>query len=234
MIQVRKAAERGHFDHGWLNTYHSFSFADYYDPRFSGFRSLLVINEDRVNPGHGFPTHAHNNMEIISYVLAGGLEHKDSMGNTSVIRPGEVQRMSAGTGVRHSEFNHAKEEGLHFLQIWLLPNARGLSPSYEQTFFPAAEKQGRLRLVAAPDGAEGAVTIHQDAKLYSTLLEQGQTVSHQFAPDRYGYVQVVRGSITLNGQQLQTSDGAFITAEGQVTLTGDGEQQAEVLLFDLA
>ncbi|MEI6209375.1 MAG: pirin family protein [Desulfuromonadales bacterium] len=190
MLQIRRANERGHADHGWLNTYHSFSFADYYDPKHMGFRQLRVINEDRVQPGRGFPTHPHRNMEIISYVLEGALEHKDSMGNGSVIVPSEVQRMSAGTGITHSEFNHSKAELVHFLQIWILPDTEDVKPSYEQTYFPDEEKRGKLRLIASADGRDGSVTIRQDVNLYATLLEAGEEILHLMPSGRHVWIQV--------------------------------------------
>ena len=228
MITIRRAEDRGHFDHGWLNTYHTFSFADYYDPSFLGFRDLRVIHEDRVKPGVGFGTHGHRDMEIVSYVLEGTLAHRDSMGTGSLIRPGEVQRMSAGTGVTHSEMNPSNKEGVHFLQIWILPERRGITPGYEQKKFEDEERRGALRLVASPDGRDGSVTIHQDVAIYSTLLG-GEPVTHTFAPNRYGWVQVARGEVELNGQTLQAGDGAAIENESSVTLNGNGE----VLLFDL-
>jgi redox-sensitive bicupin YhaK (pirin superfamily) len=228
MITIRKAGERGHFDHGWLNTYHTFSFADYYDPAFMGFRTLRVINEDRVKAGGGFGTHGHRDMEIISYVIEGELAHRDSMGTGSVIRPGDVQRMSAGTGVTHSEMNPSQENGVHFLQIWIVPERRGIEPGYEQKTFPEGELRGRLRLVASPDGAAGSVTIHQDVKLYSALLA-GESVAHSYAPQRYGWVQVTRGDVEVNGLKLSAGDGAAISDESAVTISGSGE----VLLFDL-
>jgi len=227
MIRVRRAEDRGHFDHGWLNTYHTFSFADYHDPSFMGFRSLRVINEDRVEPGRGFGTHGHRDMEIISYVLEGELGHGDSMGTGSVIRPGEVQRMSAGTGVMHSEKN-ASAMPVHFLQIWILPERHGITPSYEQKAFPAAERENRLRLVASHDGRDGSLTIHQDVDLYTTTLRDA-SVTFDFRPDRYGWLQVARGAVTVNGEELRAGDGAAIEKESQVTIAGDGE----VLLFDL-
>jgi len=235
MIQIRSAQERGHADHGWLNTYHTFSFADYYDPRFMGFRSLRVINEDWVQPGHGFPTHPHRDMEIITYVLEGSLEHKDSMGTGSVIRPGEVQKMSAGTGVRHSEFNHSDKELVHLYQIWILPEKQGIQPMYEQKTIPANEKKGRLRLVASPQGGDGngVVKLYQDAELYSTELEPGQTIELRLAEGRYAWVQVARGSVELNGNLLHAGDGAAIAQEQRIKLTGS-DQGSEVLLFDLA
>jgi redox-sensitive bicupin YhaK (pirin superfamily) len=231
MITVRPSGERGHFDHGWLNTYHTFSFGSYYDPDHMGFRSLRVINEDWVHAANGFGTHPHRDMEIITYVLEGALAHKDSMGTSSAIRPGEVQRMSAGSGVTHSEYNHSQAESVHLLQIWIMPDQKGLTPSYEQTAFPDEEKRGRLRLVASRDGRQGSVTIHQDAELYATLLEPGETVTHDLAAGRYAWAQVIRGGVTLNGQALQAGDGASISAETRLELTGT--ESAEVLLFDL-
>ena len=232
MINIRRAEDRGHADHGWLNTYHTFSFADYYDHAHMGFRALRVINDDVVAPGRGFGTHPHRDMEIVTYVLEGALAHEDSMGNASTIVPGEVQRMSAGTGVLHSEFNHSRTDRVHLLQIWLLPDRTGIAPSYEQTLFPDEEKRGRLRLVASPDGADGSVMIHQDARLYATLLAPGEEVSHPLAPGRHAWVHVARGKASLNGQPLEAGDGAAVSAEEQLTLRGDGH--AEVLLFDLA
>jgi hypothetical protein len=232
MIRLRKATDRGHADHGWLDTWHTFSFADYYDPQHMGFRALRVINDDVVAPGRGFGTHPHRDMEIVTYVLEGALSHKDSMGNASTIVPGEVQRMSAGTGVMHSEFNHSKTDRVHLLQIWLLPDRTGLAPSYEQTFFADEEKRGRLRLVASPDGAEGSVRIHQDARLYATLLAPGEEVAHALAPGRHAWVHVARGKASLDGQPLEAGDGAAVSAQERLTLRGEGH--AEVLLFDLA
>ncbi len=232
-IIIRKAEERGHANHGWLDTNHSFSFSDYYDPRYMGFRNLLVINEDFVKAGHGFPTHPHRDMEIISYVLDGGLQHKDSMGNGSVIVPGEVQRMSAGTGVTHSEYNQSKQEDVHFLQIWIMPEKKNLKPGYEQRMFKAEEKQDNLRLVAAADGRDGAVNINADAYLYSSLLDYGQQLTYQLKPDRYGWLQVARGSVNLNGRLLKQGDGAAITAGQLLTIEGQAEIGSEVLLFDL-
>jgi len=229
MITIRKGEDRGHFDHGWLDTYHTFSFADYHDPAHMGFRALRVINDDRVEAGRGFGTHGHRDMEIITYVLEGELSHQDSMGNGSVIRPGEVQRMSAGTGVMHSEKN-ASDELVHLLQIWILPERHGITPSYEQKVFPPAERDGRLRLVASRDGRDGSVTIHQDADLYTTTLRDNATVTQDLRPGRYGWVQVARGTVTVNGKPLDAGDGAAIEAEPRVTIAGDGE----VLLFDLA
>jgi redox-sensitive bicupin YhaK (pirin superfamily) len=231
MITLRKAEDRGHADHGWLNSHHSFSFADYYDPAHMGFGPLRVINEDRVQPGMGFGTHGHRDMEIISYVLAGQLEHKDSMGTGSIIMPGDVQRMSAGRGVRHSEYNPSRTERVHFLQIWIEPRITGVEPSYEQKPIAAEEKRGRLRLIASPDGADGSVTIHQDARLYAALLDGADSVAHPVAPGRRAYVHVARGSVRLNGIALGTGDAARITDEAVITL--DGAAAAEVLWFDL-
>lgn len=228
MITIRKGTDRGHADHGWLNTYHTFSFADYYDPDFMGFRSLRVINEDRVKPGVGFGTHGHRDMEIISYVLDGALEHSDSMGNGSVIRPGDVQRMSAGTGVMHSEKNPSEAESVHFLQIWIVPERTGIRPSYEQKRFSEEDRQGKLTLVASPEGRDGSVSLNQDVKVYSTILDN-ESVTHEFAPERYGWVQVARGEAEINGKRLSAGDGAAIAGEREITLRGNGE----ILLFDL-
>jgi quercetin 2,3-dioxygenase len=228
MIKIRKAGDRGHFDHGWLNTYHTFSFADYYDPEFMGFRTLRVINEDRVQPGSGFGTHGHRDMEIVSYVLEGALAHRDNMGHGGVIRPGDVQRMSAGTGVLHSEMNGSKEETVHFLQIWIMPERRGITPGYEQKHFEPADVAGKLRLIASPDSSNGAVTIHQDVRVYTTVLD-GRSVKHELAPGRFGWVQIARGSVEVNGLQLSAGDGAAVSDEREVTLSGTGE----ALLFDL-
>jgi quercetin 2,3-dioxygenase len=232
MIVRRPSKERGHFNHGWLDTYHSFSFASYHDPAHMGFRGLRVINEDRVAPARGFGAHPHRDMEIITYVLAGALEHRDSMGNHGLIRPDEVQRMSAGTGVVHSEANPSRTEPVHLLQIWIEPSKDGIPPSYEQKTFPAADKRGRLRLVAAPDGAEGAVTIHTDAKLYATLLDPGRTVEHTLAPGRHAWVHVVSGSVDVGGVTLETGDGAAISGERALGIKAT--EPSEVLLFDLA
>jgi redox-sensitive bicupin YhaK (pirin superfamily) len=232
MMDIRRSQERGHADHGWLDSHFTFSFADYYDPKFVQFRTLRVINEDRVAPQGGFPTHPHRDMEIVTYVLEGGLEHRDSMGNGSVIRPGEVQRMSAGTGVTHSEFNASKTEPVHLLQIWMLPKRKGIKPGYEQKTFSEAEKRGRLRLMASPDGREGSVTIHQDNELYAAVLGAGESARHELKPDRHAWVQVARGRVRLNGQELEAGDGAALSREEVVELTG--VEKAEVLLFDLA
>lgn len=232
MLTVRKAQERGHFDFGWLDTYHTFSFGDYHDPRQMGFRSLRVINEDRVVPGQGFGTHPHRDMEIVTYILEGALEHKDSMGNGGVIRPGDVQRMSAGTGVTHSEFNASKTEPVHLLQIWLLPERRGLTPGYEQKHFLEAQRRNRLCLVAARDAREGAVAIHQDASVYASILGRGEGVTHTLAPERHAWVQVARGALRVNGTLLPQGEGAAISDESEVSLSA--EEAAELLLFDLA
>ena len=231
MITLRKSSERGYADHGWLKSFHSFSFAGYYDPAHMGWGNLRVINEDRIAPGMGFGTHGHRDKEIISYVMSGNLAHKDSMGNVKGIPPGDVQRMSAGSGVQHSEFNHAPDATTHFFQIWIEPNVRGIPPSYEQKTFAAAEKQGALRLVASPDAAQGAVLIHADAKLYSGLFDGAQHATLALDPARKAYVQVLRGSIAANGQALATGDAALLSGESQLALT-DG-QDAEVLVFDL-
>ena len=231
VITRRPAKERGAFDHGWLDTRHTFSFADYHDPRHMGFRVLRVINEDRVQPGRGFGTHGHRDMEILSYVLEGGLAHRDSLGTGSVIHPGDVQRMSAGTGVRHSEFNASDREPVHFYQIWIEPAVRGLAPDYEQKTFPLAERRGRLRLVASPDGADGSVTIHQDARVHAAVLDAGQAVEHALAAGRHAWVQVARGAITLNGRALHESDGAAVSDEPRLTITAT--EPAELLLLDL-
>lgn len=232
MISVRRSEHRGLANHGWLDSKHTFSFGNYYDPAHMGFRALRVINEDKVTPGAGFPTHPHRDMEIISYVLAGAIEHKDSMGTGSVIRPGEVQRMTAGTGVTHSEFNHSKSEGLHFLQIWILPEAQRLAPGYEQKRFAEEERRGALRLIASRDGREGSVTVHQDVSLYAALLAKGERAQHALSPGRHAWVQVARGAATLNGQPLRQGDGAACSEEG--TLDLEGTEDAELLVFDLA
>jgi redox-sensitive bicupin YhaK (pirin superfamily) len=235
MITTRPAAERGHFDHGWLNTYHTFSFADYHDPRHTHFRGLRVINEDTVQPGGGFGTHPHRDMEIITYILQGALAHKDSMGTGSTIVPGDVQRMSAGTGVLHSEFNHSRDELVHLLQIWIFPSEQGLKPSYEQKTFTAEEKLNRLRLVASPDASEGSVVLHSDARIYGSLLEPGASVTHALAQGRGAWIQVVSGAIEVNGKRLAVGDGAGIENEASLTISGRAESgRSEFLLFDLA
>ena len=231
MIELRRANERGHANHGWLDSFHSFSFADYYDPKHMGFGPLRVINEDRVHPGMGFGTHGHRDMEIISYVLEGQLEHKDSMGTGSIIAPGDVQRMSAGRGVQHSEYNPSRTAGVHFLQIWIEPDVRGVMPSYEQTRVAAGDKRGRLRLIASPDGADGSVTIHQDARVYAALLDGGEAVAHTLAPGRRAYVHVARGNAHVNGVAVANGDAAKISGEPSVTV--DRGTAAEILLFDL-
>ena len=232
MIRLRRSAERGHFDHGWLDTRHTFSFGDYHDSAHMAFRSLRVLNEDRVQPGKGFPTHSHRDMEIVTWVLDGALEHRDSLGNGSVIRPGEAQRLSAGTGITHSEFNHSKSEPLYFLQIWILPVARGLPPGYEQKAFSEAERRGRLRLVGSPDGREGSVTVGQDTDLFATLLSRGQAVSHTLRPDRHAWVHVARGEVDLGGHVLESGDAAALSAEPGLEISA--RKDSEVLLFDLA
>lgn len=232
MITLRKSEERGHFDLGWLDTYHTFSFDQYYDPSHMHFRTLRVINEDRVAPGQGFPTHSHRDMEIITYILSGALEHRDSMGNGSVIRPGDVQRMTAGKGVSHSEFNPSRTESVHLLQIWLLPNARNLTPGYEQKFFSEAERRGKLRLIAAPDGNNGSVKINQDAKVYASLAGAGQKIEYRLDRDRHAWLQVARGTLRLNNTELNQGDGAAVSDEAQINVTAHDE--SEFLLFDLA
>ncbi len=231
MVTLRASSERGFADHGWLKSFHSFSFAGYYDAAHMGFGNLRVINEDRIAAGRGFGTHGHRDMEIISYVLSGELAHKDSMGNVKGIPPGDVQRMSAGTGVQHSEFNHADGQTTHFLQIWIEPNVTGIPPSYEQKSFSEAEKRGQLRLVASPDGAQGSVTIHADARLYSGLLDGEESVDLTLDPKRKTYVHLVRGELEVNGQRLQTGDAARLESETRLQLARG--QSAEVLVFDL-
>jgi redox-sensitive bicupin YhaK (pirin superfamily) len=230
-LTVRKSEARGKANFGWLDSRHSFSFGHFHDPAHMGFGPLRVINEDRVTPGGGFPTHPHSNMEILSYVLEGALEHKDSMGTGAVIRPGDVQRMTAGSGVRHSEFNASKTNPVHFLQIWVVPEKQGLAPSYEQKTFSAEEKRGRLRLVGSRDGREGSVTIHQNVDLYATVLKAGESVTHDIEAGRSAWVQVARGAVALNGTALKTGDGAAIRDVS--TLTLEGTDDAEVLLFDI-
>jgi redox-sensitive bicupin YhaK (pirin superfamily) len=232
MLTLRKSSERGYADHGWLKSFHSFSFAGYYDPQHMGWGNLRVINEDRIAPGTGFGTHGHRDMEIISYVLSGNLAHKDSMGNIKGIPPGDVQRMSAGTGVQHSEFNHAEGETTHFFQIWIEPSQKGIPPGYEQKTFSGAEKQGALRLLASPDAADGSVQIHADARLYGGLFEADQSATLQLAADRKAYVHLIRGTLHVNGQVLDAGDAVLLDGETRMDLTqGAG---AEVLVFDLA
>ena len=232
MLSVRKSQDRGYADHGWLKSFHSFSFAGYFDPQQMGWGNLRVINEDRIAPGTGFGTHAHRDMEIISYVLSGSIGHKDNMGNGTSIPPGDVQRMSAGRGIQHSEFNHAPALETHFFQIWIEPSQKGIAPGYEQKTFADAEKQGQLRLVASPDGAQGSVTIHADARMYSALLEGSQTATLTLDPSRKAYVHVVRGAVVVNGQTLLGGDAAKLADEAELTLSQT--QDAEVLVFDLA
>ena len=231
MLELRKSDDRGHANHGWLDSYHSFSFADYYDPQHMGFGPLRVINDDRIDAGAGFGTHGHRDMEIITYMLEGELEHKDSMGTGSVIRPGDVQRMSAGKGVQHSEFNHSKENGVHLLQIWIQPNVTGILPSYEEKRFEHSEKVGRFRLVASPDGDNGSVVIHQDARMYAGLFETDQSAEIPLAANRLAYVHMARGSAVVNGQTLAAGDALKLSDEALLRI--EGGEQAEVLVFDL-
>jgi len=231
MIALRSSGERGHANHGWLDSYHSFSFADYYDPQHMGYASLRVINEDYVQPGKGFGTHGHRDMEIITYILEGALEHKDSMGNGSVIRPGDVQRMTAGTGVQHSEFNPSPSEVVHLLQIWIEPDVTGIKPSYEEKHFDAASKRGKLRLIASRDGRDGSVTIHQDASVYAALIDGSERASHGLASGHKAYVHVARGKVTVGGHALAAGDA--LKADGESTLVLEHGTKAEVLLFDL-
>jgi quercetin 2,3-dioxygenase len=232
MITLRRSNERGHFDHGWLNTYHTFSFDQYYDPRYMGFRNLRVINEDFVAPGRGFPKHAHRDTEIITYILEGALKHEDSMGNGSVIRPGDVQRMTAGTGVRHSEQNASDQERVHPLQIWIVPNTDGLEPGYEQKAFSEDERRGQLRLIASEDGRDGSVLVHQDVSLLASVLPAGQEVEHTMDQTRYAWIQVARGSVEVNGENADHGDGVVVVGESSLRIRA--QQDAEVLLFDLA
>ena len=232
MIQIRKAQDRGHFHHGWLDTYHTFSFGDYHDPQHTHFRALRVMNEDRVEPGKGFGMHPHRDMEIVTYVLSGALEHQDSMGNGSVLRAGELQRMSAGTGILHSEFNPSETEPVHLYQIWLFPERKGIEPGYEQQAFAEEEKRGRLRVVASPEGREGSLRIYQDALVFLASLEAGQRIAYNIAANRHAWLQVLRGSAALNGKLLATGDGAAISEEAQLDIAG--AEQSEVMLFDLA
>lgn len=234
MITVRRAAERGHANHGWLDTYHTFSFADYQDAEHGGFRSVRVINEDTVSPGRGFGTHAHRDMEIVSYVLEGALEHRDSMGSGSgsVLRRGDVQRISAGTGITHSEFNHSRDDALRFLQIWILPSTKGTEPSYQEKHFPEDEKRGRLRLIVSPAGRDGSLEIHQDVAIYASVLGRGDSVDFDLQPGRHAWVQVARGALRLNATELKQGDGAAVSNETRLTI--EGTEDSEFLLFDLA
>ena len=231
MITIRPAEERGHANYGWLDTHHTFSFNTYYDRDHMGFRSLRVINDDTVSPGRGFGTHGHRDMEIITYVLEGALAHKDSMGTGAVLRAGDVQQMTAGTGVTHSEFNDSQTEPVHFLQIWILPDANGLDPSYEEKAVPPHEKQGKLRLVASPDGRNDLLRIHQDARVYASILKTGDTIEHTLEPGRSAWIQIARGKVKINDRTLGRGDGAAVTDEPKLRLSGDGE--SEILLFDL-
>ncbi|WP_373649697.1 pirin family protein [Schlesneria sp. DSM 10557] len=231
MLQIRKSNDRGHANHGWLNTYHTFSFASYRDPRHMGFRSLRVMNEDWVDPGQGFGTHPHQDMEIVTYVLEGALEHKDSMGNGEVLRPGEFQRMTAGTGITHSEFNPSPTEPVHLYQIWLFPSEKGLEPSYEQRRFPESDRHNELQLVASPSGEHGSLLIHQDARIYLGNLDKGSQIHQQFASNRHAWLQVLRGSVTVNGQRLETSDGVAVSDEAELAI--QAAENAEIMLFDL-
>lgn len=231
MITIRKSNERGHFNHGWLNTYHTFSFDQYYDPRYMGFRVLRVINEDFVAPGRGFPTHGHRDMEIITYILEGELQHQDSMGNGSVIRPGDVQRMTAGTGVRHSEKNASETEPVHLLQIWILPDTVGLDPGYEQKLFTQDQKRNRLCLIASSDAGEGSVKVHQDVRLYAAVIDEGASVKYSTAETRYGWLQVARGTVEINGDRAEPGDGAVIVGESDIEIVAN--KPSEILLFDL-
>ena len=231
MITIRKAEERGHFDFGWLNTYHTFSFGDYYDPRNMGFRTLRVINEDVVQEGRGFPRHGHRDMEIFTYILDGALEHRDSMGNGSIIRPGDVQRMSAGTGVTHSESNPSSDEPVHLLQIWILPEKEGITPDYEEKKFPEDEKRNKLRLIISPGGDDGSVRINQDARVYASVMDAGQEVVHQLDRGRHSWLQVAGGAVRLNELELKQGDGAAVSEETEVRIKA--QEPAEILLFDL-
>jgi redox-sensitive bicupin YhaK (pirin superfamily) len=230
-MNIRRSDERGHANYGWLDTNHTFSFANYYDPDHMGFRAVRVINDDRVMGGQGFGTHPHRDMEIISYVVEGALEHKDSMGNGSIIRPGDVQRMRAGTGVTHSEYNHSPTETVRFLQIWVLPDENGLTPSYEQKFF-GDERRGKLRLVASPDGADGSVQIHQEVSMYASLLQDGENVTHQLAQGRHAWLQIVRGNVMVDGVALGEGDGASFSDTAAITIESKGD--SELIVFDLA
>ena len=232
MITIRKSSDRGHLNHGWLDTYHTFSFGQYYDPRHMRFRSLRVINEDIVAPGMGFPEHPHDNMEIITYILSGALAHKDTTGGSSTIRPGDVQHMTAGSGIEHSEFNPSQTEKVHLLQIWLMPEAKNLEPRYDEAHFTEASRQDQLRLVASRSARDGAIKIHQDVDLYASLLSEGKSVVHALAPGRHAWLQLARGSVTLNGEAMNAGDGAAVSDESQLTIRAG--RDAEFLLFDLA
>lgn len=232
MIRIRSAIDRGSFHHGWLETWHTFSFGEYYDPQFTGFRSLRVMNEDRIAPGQGFGTHPHRDMEIVTYVLSGALEHRDSMGNGELLRPGEFQRMTAGTGITHSEFNPSPSEPVHLYQIWLLPERKGLTPSYQQTAFPRTERQDQWKLVASRNAAEGSLTIHADARIFLASLRNQASVHYEIAPSRHVWVQMLRGGGQLNGLRLNTGDGAAVSDENAIQIQAFGE--SELLLFDLA
>jgi quercetin 2,3-dioxygenase len=232
MMTIRKANERGHANHGWLDTYHTFSFGSYRDPAHIHFRALRVMNEDKVAPGQGFGTHPHEDMEIVTYVLEGALEHRDSMGNGEVLKPGEFQRMSAGTGITHSEFNPSATEPVHLYQIWLFPERKGIEPSYEQKYFDEASRHNQLRLVASSDAAQDSLLIHQDARIFLSSLQEGREVKHKLAAGRHAWLQVLRGNVTLNGQRLDTSDGAAVSDESLLTIRA--QNTAEVMLFDLA
>lgn len=232
MLEVRKSQERGHANHGWLESYHSFSFAGYHDPKYMGFRALRVINEDRVEPGRGFDAHSHRDMEILSFVIEGTLEHKDNMGNGSVIRPGELQLMRAGTGVTHSEYNHSDTESVHFLQIWIIPDAEGLEPAYDQKAFPKEERSGKLRLIASPDGTAGSVQVQQDVSLYSVILAGGDALTQKLSEGRYAWIQVIGGELSVNGHAVSNGDGVAISKEEKVSLVASGH--AEILLFELS
>jgi quercetin 2,3-dioxygenase len=232
MLVLRKSTDRGYADHGWLQSAHSFSFASYQDPQHMGYRNLRVINEDRVAAGKGFSTHSHHDMEIVTYVLAGALEHKDSLGNGAIMRPGDVQRMTAGTGVSHSEFNHSQTEGVHFLQIWIIPGQTDLAPSYEQKFFEVADRQNQLRLIASPAGRDGSVVVHQDVQMYAALVDAGQQIELGVGPTRHLWLQVARGSVVANGTLLETGDGAAMESADRLTIVG--QAPAEILVFDLA
>ena len=232
MITLRRSRERGHFNHGWLNTFHTFSFDQYYDPRYMNFRTLRVINEDFVAAVRGFPMHAHRDMEIITYILEGALQHEDSMGNGSIIRPGDVQRMSAGTGVRHSEKNPSRDEAVHLLQIWILPDTLDLEPGYEQKAFTADERRGQLRLIASNDGRDGSVTVRQDVSLFASIIDAGGSVKYEMNEARYGWIQVARGVVVVNGQRAEQGDGAIAMGESSLEIVA--EESAEILFFDLA